>query len=134
MSYFNSSSNSDDYSYAQYTPFWGDLRAVFYATDPEYGTPGTYITTAPVNKDSKWRVWVPTVSGDYVLSSDNRRKLSFAGNMVGYYDINFMTGPVYWTLSGYTVTIETISHLFGGPLTVIDDNTLRNSSGTWVRK
>jgi len=35
-------------------PFFGDLRARFYATDPINGTPGTYTTTAPVSSSSVW--------------------------------------------------------------------------------
>ena len=35
--------------------FNGDLRAKFYATDPDNGTPGTYTTTAP--SDSATSVW-----------------------------------------------------------------------------
>jgi hypothetical protein len=34
--------------------FEGDLRDKFYATDAANGTPGTYITTAPVNYSSVW--------------------------------------------------------------------------------
>ena len=32
----------------------GDLREKFYATDPVNGTPGTYVTTAPVSSSSVW--------------------------------------------------------------------------------
>jgi len=34
--------------------FYGDLRAKFYEADPINGTPGTYITTVPVSRDSVW--------------------------------------------------------------------------------
>jgi hypothetical protein len=36
------------------TVFLGDLRDKFYADDPDNGTPGTYITTAPVDDSSTW--------------------------------------------------------------------------------
>jgi len=36
------------------TPFLGDLRDKFYATDPTNGTPGMYTTTAPVGNTSVW--------------------------------------------------------------------------------
>jgi hypothetical protein len=35
-------------------PFYGDLRAKFYATDAVNGTPGNYTTTVPVNSSSIW--------------------------------------------------------------------------------
>jgi len=34
--------------------YTGDLRAKFYATNASNGTPGTYITTAPVGENSVW--------------------------------------------------------------------------------
>jgi hypothetical protein len=37
-----------------WSSFPGDLRDKFYATDPVNGTPGTYITTAPVKQKSVW--------------------------------------------------------------------------------
>jgi hypothetical protein len=37
-----------------YNPFYGDLRAKFYATNSTNGTPGTYTTTAPVDDSSVW--------------------------------------------------------------------------------
>jgi len=37
-----------------WSPFPGDLRDKFYATDADNGTPGTYTTTAPVGDDSVW--------------------------------------------------------------------------------
>ena len=37
-----------------YSSFDGDLYEKFYATNKTNGTPGTYTTTAPVGKDSKW--------------------------------------------------------------------------------
>jgi len=36
------------------SPFLGDLRAKFYATNATNGTPGTYTTTAPVSASSVW--------------------------------------------------------------------------------
>jgi len=36
------------------SPFNGDLRAKFYATNASNGTPGTYTTTAPVGNSSVW--------------------------------------------------------------------------------
>ena len=41
-------------SFSASSPFLGDLRAKFYATNPANGTPGTYITTTPVSSNSVW--------------------------------------------------------------------------------
>jgi hypothetical protein len=46
---FGGYSNSTDYS-----PFDGDLKKKFYATNANIGMPGTYTTTAPVGKNSVW--------------------------------------------------------------------------------
>jgi len=35
--------------FSAHDAFPGDLRAVFYATDPVYGTPGTYMRTTGSN-------------------------------------------------------------------------------------
>ena len=45
---------SSDFSTDSNSPFFGDLRDKFYATDPTNGTPGTYTTTAPVGESSVW--------------------------------------------------------------------------------
>jgi hypothetical protein len=37
-----------------YSPFNGDIRDKFYATNASNGTPGTYTTTAPVSGNSVW--------------------------------------------------------------------------------
>jgi uncharacterized protein YjdB len=41
-------------NFTSYPVFEGDLRAKFYATDVDNGTPGTYTTTAPVGTISVW--------------------------------------------------------------------------------
>jgi len=38
--------------------FLGDLRSKFYASDSANGTPGTYITTAPVTSESEWTLLI----------------------------------------------------------------------------
>jgi len=44
----------NSYNFSPSTPFPGDLRDKFYATDSTFGTSGTYITVAPVNSNSVW--------------------------------------------------------------------------------
>jgi len=57
---FEGTINSENFGYSDrpiyngLPSFLGDLRAKFYITDSVNGTPGTYTTTAPVNKDSVW--------------------------------------------------------------------------------
>jgi formylglycine-generating enzyme required for sulfatase activity len=73
--------------------FLGDLRAKFYATDPTNGTPGTYITTAPVNSSSVWTK--SAIEMAYVPSGSFQM-----GNTTGYGYNNEL--PVHTvTLSGF---------------------------------
>jgi hypothetical protein len=49
------SNNFGEFSYGGWnSPFEGDLRTKFYATNASNGTRGTYTTTAPVDRDSVW--------------------------------------------------------------------------------
>jgi len=42
--------DSNNFGSVSVSPFLGDLRDKFYATDTTNGTPGTYTTTAPVGE------------------------------------------------------------------------------------
>jgi uncharacterized protein YjdB len=46
--------SSNFYSGTSFTPFLGDLRAKFYATNSNNGTPGTYTTTSPASSSAVW--------------------------------------------------------------------------------